>query len=174
MDGQLGVNVCKTHGRILSMSLKPSGVLQPEGMCACARSSSALSLVQVMWTRRCSGAPPTFSVPPAPSVSSSSSEPMLVKRSIEFLSLTNWAYIHTYTHTHILILHTLSPTILSWALSFLLIPVTHTDTLTLFFSVSPSLSLPLSSFLLLPSALCMGLRLIVSSAQNNTWNTNPC
>lgn len=89
------LNVCKTHGRILSMSLKPSGVLQPEGMCACARSSSALSLVQVMWTRLWSVAPPPLSVPAGPSVSSSSSEPMLVKRSIEFLSFTSWAYTHT-------------------------------------------------------------------------------
>lgn len=88
--------MCKAHGRILSMSLKPSGVLQPEGMCACARSSSALSLVQVMWTRLWSVAPPPLSVPAGPSVSSSSSEPMLVKRSIEFLSFTSWAYTHTH------------------------------------------------------------------------------
>lgn len=101
-DGWMDVNVCKTHGRILSMSLKPSGVLQPEGMCACARSSSALSLVQVMWTRLCSEMPPPpFSVPPPPSVSSSSSEPMLVKRSVEFLSFTSCAY----THNLILVSH---------------------------------------------------------------------
>lgn len=80
----------ETHGRMFSMSLKPSGVLQQEAVLVCVLLSiwRALSFVQVMWTRLWST---LFS---APSVSSSSSEPMLVSRSIEFLSLTSCAYRH--------------------------------------------------------------------------------
>lgn len=79
------------HGLMLSMSLKPSGVEQPECV---ALYCMVFSLVQVIWTRRwCSELPPAL---PAlsrspPSVSSSSSDPILVRRSMELRSFTSWA-----------------------------------------------------------------------------------
>lgn len=74
---------------MLSMSLKPSGVEQPE--CA-ALYCAVFSLVQVIWTRRwCSVLLLTGRSLSPPSVSSSSSDPMLVRRSIELRSFTNWA-----------------------------------------------------------------------------------
>lgn len=87
-----------THGLILSMSLKPSGVEQPE--CA-ALYWAVFSLVQVIWTRRwCSALPPPLAARSRsfPSVSSSSSEPMLVRRSIELRSFTSWALCDTNKH----------------------------------------------------------------------------
>lgn len=90
------------HGLMLSMSLKPSGVEQPECV---ALYCVVFSLVQVIWMRRwCSELPP----PPLaarsrspPSVSSSSSEPMLVRRSMELRSFTSWAW-RVKTHKHAL------------------------------------------------------------------------
>lgn len=157
VNGWVDVNVCKTHGRILSMSLKPSGVLQPEGMCACARSSSALSLVQVMWTRLCSEMPPPpFSVPPPPSVSSSSSEPMLVKRSVEFLSFTSCAYTQSnlsFTFSQTRALH--SQQSIRETLPFFFFYLT----LSQFSSVLPSPFTP--SVFFFTASLCMGLQLIL-------------
>lgn len=92
---------------MLSMSLKPSGVEQPECV---ALYCEVFSLVQVIWTRRwCSELPP----PPLaglsrspPSVSSSSSDPMLVSRSIELRSFTSWALIG-HTNMFFLVSHQL-------------------------------------------------------------------
>lgn len=83
--------VVAPHGLMLSMSLKPSGVEQPECV---ALYCAAFSLVQVICTRRwCSELPPLTALSRSPpSVSSSSSDPMLVRRSIEFRSLTSWAW----------------------------------------------------------------------------------
>lgn len=78
-----------THGLMLSISLKPSGVEQPECV---ALYCNVFSLVQVIWTRRwCSVLPPPLGLSLSPSVSSSSSEPMLVRRSMELRSFTSWA-----------------------------------------------------------------------------------
>lgn len=76
------------HGLMLSMSLKPSGVEQPECV---ALYCSVFSLVQVIWTRRWCSALPPLGLSRSPSVSSSSSEPMLVSRSMELRSFTSWA-----------------------------------------------------------------------------------
>lgn len=77
-----------THGLMLSMSLKPSGVEQPECV---ALYCNVFSLVQVIWTRRWCSVLPPLGLSLSPSVSSSSSEPMLVSRSIELRSFTSWA-----------------------------------------------------------------------------------
>lgn len=72
-----------TYGRILSRSWNPSIDLT-----FCPRDAKYLSLVQVMCT---------FSW--YVSVSSSSSEPMLVKRSIEFRSFTSCAWGRSNSHS---------------------------------------------------------------------------
>lgn len=83
---------------MLSMSLKPSGVEQPECVTLyCV----VFSFVQVIWTRRwCSELPPAHAARSRspPSVSSSSSEPMLVRRSMELRSFTSWAWLDRKIH----------------------------------------------------------------------------